>query len=109
MIAVGCETPRSVSMPREWCEAKTRLAQPRHGPRFAIGIARRNRAGNPKGLLFRTMRAVRASLRRVPDPRLYSMIRRRALAAGIATKIGNHSFRATGITTYLKAGRVLGA
>jgi hypothetical protein len=29
------------------------------------------------------------------------MIRRRALAAGIATKIGNHSFRAIGITAYL--------
>ena len=34
----------------------------------------------------------------------YRMIRRRALAAGIATKIGNHSFRATGITEYLKNG-----
>ena len=32
------------------------------------------------------------------------MIRRRALTAGIATKIGNHSFRATGITTYLSNG-----
>jgi hypothetical protein len=28
----------------------------------------------------------------------YAMIRRRAAAAGIATKLGNHSFRATGIT-----------
>lgn len=32
----------------------------------------------------------------------YRMIRRRALAAGIRSKIGCHSFRATGITTYLK-------
>jgi len=32
------------------------------------------------------------------------MIRRRAAAAGIATLIGNHSFRATGITAYLKNG-----
>src|SRR5260370_41003864 len=32
------------------------------------------------------------------------MIRRRAAAAGIATKLGNHSFRATGITAYLKNG-----
>ncbi len=31
------------------------------------------------------------------------MIRRRT-AAGIKTKIGNHSFRATGITAYLKNG-----
>jgi integrase len=29
------------------------------------------------------------------------MIRRRAAAAGIETKLGNHSFRATGITAYL--------
>jgi integrase len=34
----------------------------------------------------------------------YRMIRRRAAAAGIATKIGNHSFRATGITEYLRNG-----
>lgn len=32
------------------------------------------------------------------------MIGRRVLAAGIATKIGCHSFRATGITEYLKNG-----
>ena len=32
------------------------------------------------------------------------MIRRRVAAAGIATKLGNHSFRATGITAYLKNG-----
>jgi integrase/recombinase XerD len=32
------------------------------------------------------------------------MIRRRAKAAGIKTKIGNHTFRATGITAYLKNG-----
>src|ERR1700730_18392681 len=37
----------------------------------------------------------------------YAMIPRRAMAAGIATKIGNHSFRATGITTYLKNGGTL--
>jgi integrase len=35
------------------------------------------------------------------------MIRRRAMAAGIMTKIGNHSFRATGITAYLKNGGTL--
>jgi integrase len=31
----------------------------------------------------------------------YRMIQRRAKAAGIETKIGNHTFRATGITAYL--------
>jgi integrase len=35
------------------------------------------------------------------------MIRRRAEAAGIKTKIGNHNFRATGITAYLKNGGTL--
>jgi integrase len=34
----------------------------------------------------------------------YRMIRRRAAKAGIKTKIGNHSFRATGITEYLRNG-----
>jgi site-specific recombinase XerD len=32
----------------------------------------------------------------------YRMVRRRAKRAGIMTKIGNHSFRATGITEYLR-------
>ena len=32
------------------------------------------------------------------------MIQRRAKAADIKTKIGNHTFRATGITAYLKNG-----
>jgi site-specific recombinase XerD len=32
------------------------------------------------------------------------MIQRRAVHAGIATKISCHSFRATGITTYLQNG-----
>jgi integrase len=35
------------------------------------------------------------------------MVRRRGAAAGIATQIGNHSFRATGITAYLKNGGTL--
>jgi lambda repressor-like predicted transcriptional regulator len=37
----------------------------------------------------------------------YAMIRRRAEAAGIKTKIGNHSFPATSITAYLKNGGTL--
>jgi len=32
----------------------------------------------------------------------YRMVQRRARAAGIETRIGNHTFRATGITAYLK-------
>ena len=36
------------------------------------------------------------------------MIQRRARAAGIRTRIRNHTFRATGIPTYLKNGGKLG-
>jgi integrase len=35
------------------------------------------------------------------------MVRKRALAAGITAPIGNHSFRATGITAYLANGGAL--
>ena len=35
------------------------------------------------------------------------MIGRRAKAAKIETKVGNHTFRATGITAYLKNGGTL--
>jgi integrase len=43
----------------------------------------------------------------LPQANAYAMIRRRAAAAGIETKLGNHSFRATGITAYLKNGGTL--
>jgi len=43
----------------------------------------------------------------LPQANAYAMIRRRASAAGIKTKLGNHSFRATGITAYLKNGGTL--
>ena len=35
------------------------------------------------------------------------MIGRRTRTAGIETKVGNHTFRATGITAYLKNGGTL--
>jgi site-specific recombinase XerD len=37
----------------------------------------------------------------------WRMVRKRALAAGIMAPIGNHSFRATGITAYLANGGAL--
>jgi integrase/recombinase XerD len=40
---------------------------------------------------------------------VYRMIQRRAAASGIKTKIGNHTFRATGITAYLKKPGYAGA
>ncbi|WP_210246703.1 MULTISPECIES: abortive infection family protein [unclassified Methylobacterium] len=43
----------------------------------------------------------------LPSNKAYAMVQRRAEAAGIKTKIGNHTFRATGITTYLRNGGTL--
>jgi integrase len=59
--------------------------------------------------LFRTIaRATkRLSDNPLPQPNAWAMVRRRAKAAGIETAIGNHTFRATGITTYLKNGGTL--
>jgi site-specific recombinase XerC len=64
---------------------------------------------DPKGPLFRTIRrgAGKLSTTRLPQANAYAMVRRRALAAGIGTAIGNHTFRATGITAYLKNGGTL--
>jgi integrase len=39
------------------------------------------------------------------QPDAYRMVQRRAKAAAIETRIGNHTFRATGITAYLKTPR----
>jgi site-specific recombinase XerD len=65
--------------------------------------------GDPKGPLFRTIGRGTGRLTRtvLPQANAYAMIRRRASAAGIETKLGNHSFRATGITAYLKNGGTL--
>jgi site-specific recombinase XerC len=64
---------------------------------------------DPKGPVFRTIGRGTGRLTRtvLPQANAYAMIRRRAAAAGIATKLGNHSFRATGITAYLKNGGTL--
>ncbi|SPB14317.1 phage integrase family protein [Caballeronia novacaledonica] len=62
-----------------------------------------------KGPLFRTIARGTKHLSGTPLPQAnaYAMIQRRAAAACIATKIGNHTFRATGITAYLKNGGTL--
>ncbi len=67
----------------------------------AAGIA--GKKGTP---LFRTARGKTQQLteRRITQPEVYLMIRRRAAGAGIKTLIGCHTFRATGITAYLKNG-----
>jgi len=63
-------------------------------------------ASDAKGPLFRTIDRSTKDLSRRPLPQAnaYAMVQRRALAADIGTKIGNHTFRATGITAYLEAG-----
>ena len=59
--------------------------------------------------MFRTIGRGTGRLSRTPLPQAnaYLMVQRRTLAAGIGTRIGNHSFRATGITAYLKNGGTL--
>ncbi|WP_233721992.1 tyrosine-type recombinase/integrase [Jiella avicenniae] len=66
-------------------------------------------AEDRKGPLFRTIGRGTRELTTTPLPQAnaYAMIQRRAVAAGIGTKIGNHTFRATGITAYLKNGGTL--
>jgi len=72
-----------------------------HAYMEAAGIA-----ADTKDYLFRT--ACRRTGKLTENPLtqadVYRMINRRALAAGIRTKIGCHSFRATGITEYLRNG-----
>jgi len=56
------------------------------------------------GYVFRTIDRNSKDLsdRPLPQANAYEMIRRRARRIGIKTPIGNHTFRATGITAYLK-------
>jgi len=63
-------------------------------------------SGEPDSPLFPTMRHGKLTVPRfsLPQANVHMMVQRRAVAAGIATKISCHSFRATGITTYLQNG-----
>ena len=63
----------------------------------------------PKAWLFPTILRGTNALGIAPLARenAYAMVRKRAAAAGVETKIGNHTFRATGITAYLKNGGTL--
>ncbi len=67
----------------------------------AAGIAE-----DPKSPIFRTTRGRSGELtgNALLQSDVWRMIHRRALAAGIKTEIGCHTFRATGITAYLKNG-----
>ena len=81
------------------------LAEALHAYVAAAGIS-----SDRKGFLFRTARGHIATVlsgHTMSQPDAWRMIRRRAVAAGITAPIGNHSFRATGITAYLANGGVL--
>jgi site-specific recombinase XerD len=67
-------------------------------------IAAARIGSDPDGPLFRTVAGRTGTLTGAPmwQQDAYRMIQRRAKAAGIKTRIGNHTFRATGITAYLK-------
>ncbi len=81
------------------------LAEALHAYIAAAGIAE-----DRKGWLFRTSRghdATALSEQPMNQSDAWRMIRRRAVAVGIHAPIGNHTFRATGITAYLANGGAL--
>ncbi len=63
----------------------------------------------PEALLFQSYSRAMGQLTGNPLPQAnaYAMIQRRAKAADISTRVGNHTFRATGVTAYLKNGGTL--
>jgi integrase/recombinase XerD len=68
-------------------------------------LQRSGLATEPTAPLFPTLRHGKLATRlHLAQANVHSMIQRRAVAAGIETKISCHSFRATGITTYLQNG-----
>lgn len=81
------------------------LAEALHAYIAAAGIAL-----DRKGWLFRTSPRHAAAVlteQAMAQADAWRMIRRRAAAAGIMAPIGNHTFRATGITAYLSNGGAL--
>jgi integrase/recombinase XerD len=61
--------------------------------------------GEPTAPLFPTLRHGKLTGRtHLPQANVHMMIQRRARGAGLRTKVSAHSFRATGITTYLQNG-----
>jgi integrase len=65
---------------------------------------RRASRPTPDGPLFRTTGRLAGTPHRNGATDAYRMIERHAKRAGIKTRIGNHSMRATAITDYLKNG-----
>jgi len=61
-------------------------------------------SAEPTAPLFPTFRHGKLTRLPLAQANVHVLVQRRALAAGIATKISCHTFRATGITTYLQNG-----
>ena len=61
-------------------------------------------APEPTAPLFPTVSHGQLTRLHLAQANVHKTIQRRAVAAGIATKISCHSFRATDITTYLQNG-----
>jgi site-specific recombinase XerD len=81
------------------------LAEALHAYIAAAGIG-----ADKKSFLFRTSRGhggTALASQPMAQADAWRMVRKRALAAGIMAPIGNHSFRATGITAYLANGGAL--
>ena len=66
-------------------------------------------AAEPHAPLFRTARAGALTQNAMGQSAAHAMIRRRTRRAGITTPVGCHSFRATGITSFLANGGSLEA
>ena len=81
------------------------LSEMLHAYVAAAGIA-----DDRKGWLFRTSPGHNATVlteQPMNQSAAWFMVRRRAVRAGIAAPIGNHTFRATGITNFLENGGTL--
>jgi site-specific recombinase XerD len=65
-------------------------------------LAAASLADEPNGPLFRSTGRRTGEARPLWQQDVYRMIQRRAAATGIKTKISAHTFRATGITAYLR-------
>jgi integrase/recombinase XerD len=60
--------------------------------------------GDKKAPLFQSMNNGKITGKKMNQPDVFRMIRRRALAASLEVKIGCHTWRGTGITNYLENG-----
>jgi integrase len=81
------------------------FAEALHAYIAAAGIT-----ADKKAFLFRTSRGHDGTVlsdQPMTQVDAWRMVRKRSLAAGIMAPIGNHSFRATGITAYLANGGTL--